>query len=265
MKKTGLLFVIAALVVASAVSGDPLPAATPLSKVLDCMRDNVPPTVRIQEVELTSTDRAGGTRVLKGKLFAIRENGLVRSMLRISAPSDLSGAAYLVRETPADRGDEMYMFLPSVNRVRRISGASAEGALLGTDFSYNDVKQFENAYDGTEPKLEAPDNIQGRPAWVMTTKAKTGEDSRYSTVKTWIDQKTCVALKIDFFEGDKLRKELAAPATGLMQSDKYWYVSEAEMRDLKEGTKTALKVVGVTSGSDLPSRYFDAHSFYLGN
>jgi len=241
-------------------------AADPeLQKVLDCMRANVPSSVRIQEIELDVTDRSGSPRTLKGRLFAMTEKALIRASLRISSPSDLSGAGYLVRETPPDHGDEMYMFLPSMNRVRRISGASADGSMLGTDFSYNDIKEIESAFAGSEPVLEAPAQIENRPMYVLLLKTKPAQDSRYTTMRSWIDQKSCVALKVDFYEGDKLRKQLLAPASALQQSGKYWYLSQMQMRDLKENTSTALKVLGVTSGTDLPSRYFDPNAFYLGN
>ncbi len=230
------------------------------------MRANVPPTLRIQEVELTATDRSKGERVLKGRLYAIRQNELVRAVLRIAEPNDLRGAAYLLKETPeVDRGDEMYMYLPSVNRVRRITGASADGALLGTDFSYNDVKQLQNAFGDSAVKLEKPEVIDQHPVTVAMLTPKPGQSSRYSRIRAWVEQKSCVALKVDFYEGEVARKELTAPAASLNKADNYWYVSEATMRDLKEGTQTRLKVVGVSSGAELPSRLFDPHSFYLGN
>jgi hypothetical protein len=234
-------------------------------KLLDCMRSNIPPTLRIQEVELTATDRSKGERVLKGRLFAMRENELVRAVLRIAEPVDLKGAAYLLKETEGDHGDDMYMFLPAVNRVRRIAGASADSALLGTDFSYNDIKQLQNAFGGSEVKLEKPETIDQHPVTVALLTPKPGTSSRYSRIRAWVDQKSCVALKVDFYEGDAARKELTAPAASLSKDANYWYVSEATMRDLKEGTQTRLKVVGVTSGAEMPTRLFDPHSFYLGN
>ena len=235
-------------------------------KVMDCMRGNVPPTLRIQEIELQATDRAGATRTMKGKLFAMRDKGLLRAMVHIAEPSDLAGASYLVRETSgADHADEMYMFLPAVNRVRRITGASADGSFLGTDFSYNDVKQIENAFSDSDGKLEKPEQIEQRPVQVMSFKPKAEQGSRYSLLRAWVDQKTCVALKVDFYEGDTARKELSAPASALQQSGNYWYLSQALMQDLKDHTSTKLRVVGVSSGTDIATRYFDPHSFFLGN
>jgi hypothetical protein len=245
-----------------------LPAAADpaVDKVMDCMHGNVPPTLRIQEIELQATDRAGATRTLRGKVFAMRDKGLLRAMVHIAEPSDLAGASYLVRETNAtDHSDEMYMFLPAVNRVRRITGAGADGSFLGTDFSYNDIKEIENAFGDADGKLDKPETIEQRPMYVMSFKPKAGQGSRYSQVRAWVDQKACVAMKIDFYEGDTVRKEMTAPASALQQSGTYWYLSQAAMQDLKDHTITKLRVVGVSSGTDIATRYFDPHSFYLGN
>jgi hypothetical protein len=241
-------------------------AADPaVDKIMDCMRANVPPTLRIQEIQLQATDRAGATRTMRGKLFALRDKGLVRAMLRISEPNDLAGASYLVRETGEGKADEMYMFLPAVGRSRRISGASGDGSFLGTDFSYNDIKELENAFNGADGKLEKPDQIEQRPMNVITFVPKPEQASRYSRLRAWVDQKTCVALKVDFYEGDTQRKELTAPVSALQQSGTYWYLSQATMQDLKDHTTTKLNVTGVNSGGDLASRYFDPHSYYMGN
>lgn len=243
----------------------PAQADAGVDKVMECMRGNVPPTLRIQQIELQATDRAGASRTLKGKLFAMREKGMLRAMMHIAEPSDLAGAAYLVRETAADHADEMYMFLPAVNRVRRITGASADGSFLGTDFSYNDVKQIENAFGDSDGKLEKPESLEQRPMYVMSFKPKAEQGSRYSQLRAWVDQKTCVAMKVDFYEGDAVRKQLTAPASALQQSGSYWYLSQATMQDLKDHTNTKLQVVGLSGGSDIASRYFDPHSFFLGN
>jgi len=257
----GVVLGLFLLAVAAPAAADPA-----VDKVMECMRGNVPPTLRIQQIELQATDRAGASRTLKGKLFAMRDKGLLRAMIHVAEPSDLAGASYLVRETSGDdHADEMYMFLPAVNRVRRITGASADGSFLGTDFSYNDVKEIENAFGDSDGKLDKPEAIEQRPMYVMNFRPKAGQGSRYSQLRAWVDQKTCVAMKIDFYEGEAVRKEMTAPASALQQSDKYWYLSQATMQDLKDKTNTKLRIVGVSSGTDIATRYFDPHSFYLGN
>src|SRR5687767_12494988 len=81
-------------------------------KIQNCMRANIPETVRIQTIEVTAIDRTGGERLLKGRLYGTREKQLVRVMMRVESPQDLAGAAYLVRE--AQKSDEMYIYLPAI-------------------------------------------------------------------------------------------------------------------------------------------------------
>ena len=138
MKRSHILLALM-LIAGTARAGD---AAT--DKVLDCMRGNIPKIMRIQEFELNAVDPAGGERLLRGRLYAQRENDLVKAMVKIKAPADLNNAAYLVRE--GKERDDMFIFLPALNRVRRIMGGSADSPLFGTDLSYNDIKQVQNAF-----------------------------------------------------------------------------------------------------------------------
>lgn len=235
-------------------------------KVLDCMRANVPPSLQIKEVELTSVDRAGTERLLKGKVYATRSDGLIRALLRISRPRDLDGASYLMREGGAGKKDEIFLYLPAIQRVRKISGQSIDGALLGTDFSYNDMKQLQAAFGDARVSLDKSSTIGDRPVDVLRLLPAAGSPARYSRVLIHVDRRSCVALKAEFFEGNTLRKELGAAAENLQRADGYWYLSDLVMRDVKEGTRTRLKVTGVSGTSDeLPTRLFDPISFHRGN
>lgn len=263
MKRYGMLL---ALLLASL----PATAQDPLLPVLQCLRANVPPTMRIQEVELTSIDRGGGERVLSGKLFAMREKlgagyGPVRAMLRVTAPEGFAGAAYLVRQSDDYLSEGMYVYLPTVKRVRRVTGTFADGSLLGTDFSYNDFRQLQNAFSGMQATLEPAAQIEGHATQVLWFKAPQESQSRYDAVRVWVDQKTCVPLQAEYMEGKTVSKRLSMPAASLRKSGNYWYAEQAEMRDLKEGTRTTLRILGVTHAKELPGRYFDPNAFYLGN
>lgn len=261
MKATSWLGALVLLAMAGAA-----PADDATQKLLDCMRANIPPSLQIKEVELNSTDRSGAERQLKGKVYASRADGLIRVLLRVSRPRDLDGAAYLMREGGAGRSDEIFLYLPAIQRVRKISGASSDGALLGTDFSYNDMKQLQAAFGDTRPALEKPTMLGDRPVEVLSLLPPAGSASRYSRVLAYVDRQSCTALKAEFFEGKTLRKELSASADSLKRADGYWYLSELLMRDVKENTRTRLKVTGVSGSADeLPSRLFDPTSFYRGN
>lgn len=256
MKVAGMLLLILTL---------PVQAAAPdFQKAYGCMRDTVPSVLRAQDIEFNSTDRTGGIRTLRGKLFATRDKGLARISIRITSPANVAGAAYLVRERGAGQEDDMFVYLPGVGRVRHITGAFANGSLLGTDFSYADAKLIQNAFRGADGKLEAAEEIEQHPVNVLTLRPQSPKTSAYSSIRIWTDQKTCVPLKAEFYQGESLRKQMTAPVTALTPSGKYWFLSQIDMRDLKEGSHTTIKV-GSAAAAELSKGLFEPNSFYQGN
>lgn len=245
-------------------------AAGEAERVLECMRANVPVSARLQDVELTVTDRSGGSRSLKGKLYGQREAArgdkpaLVRATLRIDQPINLSGAAVLVREASQIADQGVYVYLPSVRRVRRITGEFADGALLGTDFTYNDLRLMQNAFGEQRPAMEAAESIDGRATHVLRFAPKDPSQAGYSKVRVWVDKTSCVPLKAEFYQGENLRKRLTTPNSALKKSGDYWYAAEYDMDNFLAGSKSRLSIGKVSSDPKLPKRIFEPRQFHLG-
>lgn len=248
-------------------------AASDLAQVQACMKANSPPSVRIQNIELSTTDRSGGSRTIKGKLIAKKENTSggerVRTLLKVNEPAAYAGSSYLVIEADNYLQDGMYVYLPAVGRARRVSGTAADGALLGTNFSYNDFRQLQTAFVDSKSLLEDPETWtpQGQPprqAYVLSFTPSADAQSRYSMIRMWVDQETCVPVKVELREGLNQVKELTVPVTGLAKSNNRWYASEARMRDLVDGTQSVLKITGTALGANVPNSNFDPATFYIG-
>lgn len=237
--------------------------------VLDCMRANVPGSVRLQKLQFSTSNSIGDMRTLQARLFAVHEptdggKKLLRSMLRLDAPAHLSGAAYLVRETTEDYlRDGMFVYLPSIRRVRRVTGTFADGALMGTDFSYYDFRQLQSAFGDLSATLERPMEVDGRRAHGLLFKPLPESETRYTAVRAWVDQQTCVPLRVNFHEGDTIRKQLTSPKTTLRQAAGHWYAAEMEMHDLLNDSRTTLKVLEVSADEKISNRYFQPGTFYL--
>ncbi|TDU32127.1 outer membrane lipoprotein-sorting protein [Panacagrimonas perspica] len=258
---------LAGAALAMAVSAPLVVAADEAAKVLECMQANVPTSLRVQEVEFSTSDRSGTASTLKGRLYAERElapdgSRLVRAMLLLSAPPNLSGAAYLIREKDGDLRDGMYVYLPSVKRVRRVTGSIADGGLMGTSFSYADFKQLQNTFGGARTTYEGGGEIDKRPTHVLAFRPADTTKGGYTLVRTWVDTQTCVPLKAEFHEGKDVRKRLVSPIATLKQVDAYWYASVIEMHDLKQDLHTTLRVFAVKPGGDISGGFFDPKTFY---
>lgn len=239
--------------------------------VLACMDANVPQRLRIQDIELEAT-RADSpeTTTLRGKVYVLREKNAdgssgVRATLRVTSPDYLAGAAYLVRQSESRGQDGMYVFLPSVKRVRRVSGEFSDGPLLGTNISYYDFKQMQHAVGDANAARERDASLQDRPVYVMTYTPSGAAGTQYSLVRMWVDQKTCVPLQVEFMEAGKLRKRMSGNAGAIRQAGDHSFLSEFRLDDLKDKSSTTVRLVAAQPGPELPSRLFDPKAFYLGN
>ena len=248
------------LVAGAASAGEPATVAT----IDACMRANIPPSLQIKPFTLNSTDRNGATRTLRGRLYLLRENELLRSVLRVESPLDLRGASYLLREGSAGAQDAMYVFLPALNKTRRIMGGSQDAPLFGTDLSYADLKQISHAFSGGAVELEGSEQLDTRDTWKLKLTPDPVQQSRYAEVRAWIDHTSCVALRADFIEGSAVRKRYLAAAADLRRAGSSWYAAKMQMRDLAGGSHTELLIDGVAS-ERLPVGLFNPHSFQFGN
>lgn len=240
-------------------------AAPTLADIEICMRANVPAALQVREFSLISSDKSGAERTLKGRLFAQRENGRLRSMMKVEAPLDLRGAAYLLRESDGGQQDAMYVFLPALNKTRRIVGGSQDSPMFGTDISYADIKHIHSAFVAGSVTIEKTETYAQRDTTVLALKPDAQQQSQFTLIRSWIDRKSCVALRADFLHDDQLRKRYVARPEDLRQSGVHWYAESALVEDLIAGSKTRIQLSGVKSPPDLPSNYFNPRSFQLAN
>ena len=243
---------------ASAVLG--LWAGGAAAGVMECMSANLPRTLRVQSVELTTWDRAGQQRVMKGRIFGSREKERGRLMALVEHPGDLAGAAFLVRES--EPAAEFYVYLPSVKRVKRLAGANMTGKLWGTDFSYNEFRRVANAFADGAVREAGGAQHDGRAVHVLDIEPGKSDGETYDAIRVWVDRQACVPLQAEFRRAGRTFKRMTAPAASLRQAGTQWYVSELTLSDLVEGTRTRLRVVGVSTGTRVSASAFHPQQFY---
>lgn len=234
-------------------------AAAPALDVIGCMRANLPDAVRVQAVEVTSYDRTGQPRTLRGRIFGARAQDRAQVMARVEFPGDLAGAAFLVRDGAS--AAETYMYLPATNRVKRIAGTMMAGKLWGTDFSYNEFRQVTTAFAGGATVADGTVEHAGRSAHRLLLTPAAGE-SPYDSIEVLVDAQTCVPLRAEFRAGAQARKLFTAEVAELRQAGKHWYAADMTLRDLAAGTRTRLRVLGVSPAEALSASYFHPQQFY---
>jgi len=218
-----------------------------------CVSRNLPEHSAVLEFRIQAQDREGGVQETAATLLWRRgAAGESRALLRIQEPAEMRGTAVLMILRD-DRDPKTYVYLPEVEKVRRIRKGRLKGAFLGTDFSYEDFERLQGGPKQTQlGVLEAPVRIDGRKTWVVEAIPNPDEHSAYQRVLTYIDPQTCLPIQMEF-EGEqgKLLKRLTTDVAAIRQRGKRYVPASYLMEDLRDGTQTQLIVRHLDVAPDL--------------
>ena len=220
-----------------------------------CMKENLPKTTSIQSIELRARDRSHYESVLQADVFLKRiddENS--RLMMYFREPVDIRTARFLiVQKQPAN---DMYIYMPSLLKVRRITSKRISSSIMGTDFSYEDFERLHGVLSDLQVRQLPDEVLNGRPVHVL--ESRPDKDSGYTRITSYIDKESCIALKTDFYErSDVLRKQMTVDPEHLQKLEGIWYPDELLMKDFRDKTETRLKITNLTLNADLPDDLFD--------
>ncbi|MGQ0622490.1 MAG: outer membrane lipoprotein-sorting protein [Panacagrimonas sp.] len=234
----------------------------PLVQRLKCMKANAPQRISVSDLRLEVEGPDVATRHLTGRLFSQRDEHGLKVMLHIVAPTDLAGVRYLLIEDQPD--DALYLYLPSLGKVRRLSGAGAESELAGTTLSYQDLRVMIQAVRGASISLSGQGEIAGRKTDILRFVPAVA-DSPFRRVIGSMDRESCLLLRAEFQDSAGTVKTWDIDPASLQRSGTRWYATSARMEDLKRRTRARLSLGGVRIDIKAPARLFDPRSFYKGD
>lgn len=246
-------------------STDAAPQAGGMQEVQDCVQKNLPTTSSLQTVELRSRDRTGSERTLGGEVKWKRlADGNSAWLMHIDSPPDVHGSAYLMVEK--ETSEQMWVYLPDLKRARRIHPNTMAGSLFGTDFSYEDMKYLQRISSQTGAQRQ-PDVVEdGRTLYVVQVIPPPEEGSAYERVVGFVDQSSCVPLRIEFYEkGGDRAKTLSVAPDSIQRQGASWVPHSIAIQDVKNESETKLLVSKVKLDADLSDRLFTVTALERGN
>jgi hypothetical protein len=94
-----------------------------------------------RDIRMLLTDRKDRVRERHAKGFRLDTADERRALIVFSDPSNIKDTAFLTYDYhEADKDDQQWLYLPSLRKSRRVSGAERGEYFLGTDFTFEDLK-----------------------------------------------------------------------------------------------------------------------------
>ncbi|MCK4706450.1 MAG: outer membrane lipoprotein-sorting protein [Gammaproteobacteria bacterium] len=223
-----------------------------------CLRKNAPKSTLIEKIKLTSEGLMyEEEEVLSAKIYWKHSSTGTSNILTVfEEPDDILGSRLLFLEKKPE--NEIYLYMPALFTVRRISSDRISSSMYGMDFSYEDF-QFMYNMMATAVSEQRPDKvIDGKPMHVFTIVPADGDKSLYEIIYAYFDKKTCVIQKVEFYEqGNKLRKVLDTVTASIKKVNGILIPHKYHMQDLKNESNTELTVLSVTVDSEIKDALFD--------
>ncbi|KAF0114525.1 MAG: RND efflux transporter [Rhodospirillaceae bacterium] len=196
------------------------------------------------EMTMTLIDGSGGQRVRTlVMLTKLKEGGSDnRRRLNFTGPADIKGTATLLIEN-SDADDDMWIFLPTVKKVRRLVADNKRDSFVGSDLTFGDIIGHKPA-DWTHA-LMREDTVEGRAVWVIESLPKDEaikERTGYGRRVSWIDRETFVPLKLEFWDesGAPLKTSTTGKVVAVEGAPGKWQFLHVEAHHLRTGHRTIL-------------------------
>ena len=252
------------LVAALATLGaTPLQAQTDEVQTLrECAARNVPAHSFVQAAEFEVMQDGAAQRRIGAALAGMRDADGINLNIVVSAPNDVAGTAVLLRQNDAGRED-MRMYLPALQRVRPITGGMANQGILGTDFSYRDIRDIYGALREGQARVLGAGKIAGKDTQRMELIPAAEQESPYQRMVVDLDASSCVVLAVDFESpGRGVTKRLLGDVDSVTSIGERRILLRYTMDDLDKGSQTVLKLGLPEYDEDIRSLAFHPSSFY---
>lgn len=183
--------------------------------------------------------------------------GETANLMRFLDPEDIAGTGLLSISKPGADADQ-WLYLPALDRVRRIAGDRKGGRFVGSDLYFEDLQ--ERAVDADLHRLLGQEVVAGVNCQMLESVPVAPDNSVYLRRVSWVDPDTLVVLRVDYFERDERRASKRWLAVQRKRVQSIWTVTESVVTDLDSGHETRLLVERALYNRKLPARLFTARS-----
>jgi outer membrane lipoprotein-sorting protein len=175
------------------------------------------------------------------------------SLIRFSTPADVKDTGLLTLDHPGDESDQ-WLYLPALDRVRRISSSRKGGRFVGSDFYYEDLRDREPDMD--THRLIGEGKVGGVACEILLSEPVDPGNSIYSKRISWIHRKTLTPLRVDLYVKGRKKPVKRLLARRLKKIQGYWTVLQSTMYDLQTGHKTQLATSRIRFDQGIPESLF---------
>lgn len=211
---------------------------------------------------LTIVNAKGQKRVRKTAAVSKLYDGgkTEKRLIRFLSPADVKGTGLLTYDYE-QKDDDIWFFLPSLRKTRRIVSSEKSKSFMGSEFSYADITPA--AVDDFKYKLLRSEKAGGTDCYVLQVIPKSksiAEENGFSKRVNWLGKKDFVMRKsLIYDERGKLLKEQTVESVKEIDTVKHRFrPMHIRMVNKQNGRSSEMVVDKIKLRKGIPDKYFTA-------
>jgi len=197
------------------------------------------------KVTITIRDKQGRTRTREFNMLRKNVDEKDRDQKYYSffqAPADVRKMVFMVHKHAAlEQDDDRWLYMPSLDMVKRIAASDKRTSFVGSDFLYEDIS-------GRSPDEDSHELIKKTDQYyILKNIPKNPDNVEFEYYIAYIDKKTFMPMKMEFFKrGGRLYRIIEATKLEEIQSEEngkevaYPTVTTSIAKDLENGSMTEM-------------------------
>ena len=218
-------------------------------------------------------DKKGRERIRQIKIYSKDYDKDTKNLSLINSPPDISGTAYLYFDyEDSDKDDDSWLFLPSMQKIKRVAASDKSESFFGSDFTYSDINGLNLDWYSFR-FIKQSEFVDGHDTWVIELTPKKAYKS-IAEIETGYTKHVFWVRKDNFFiiKGKLFLKRQAKikyfKATDLQKIDGVWVAKKQQMVTTKNNKKRSASVIvinSVTYNNSLADEIFNPETLHRGN
>jgi hypothetical protein len=184
-----------------------------------------------------------------------------RTVVEFLSPASVKGTRFLTVEN-GDGGEDRWIYLPELSKVRRIAAQQGSGSFVGTDLSYDDISSADRDVGKDMHTILREEALNGKSCYVIESIPK-DKAYQYSRMVSWIDKDTYVNYKLELHDkkGALVKRYEILELKDVQGRLSPWV---SKMTSLNANTSTTVNVLQLVYDRAIPDSVFTTNYLETG-
>lgn len=207
------------------------------------------------KIKMTIETTSGQKRTFVYESWAKDEGE--KNLIRYLEPSRVKDQAVLM----LNNANDIWMFFPRTQRVRKLATHAKKQKMQGSDFSYEDMGSGGEFKEDFEANRLEDEEKNGRDCYKVELTRKPDSDISYSRLLIWIIKENYYPVVIEYYdEKDPTYLQKTLTQSDIKVIDGIPTAKNMVMHNLNDQTQTVMEILEIEYGVELDDRLFTERS-----